>query len=194
MLAISRTRTVFVFSAAVMLFFTSATYASTILDVSLEPITVTPGQTGVTVFGNLTNQSGDIVFLNADSENLPSNIAVPLSISDAPFFANAPLSLDNGASTGLIALFTFDVSPAAPYGFSNAGTFEVLGGQGAANQANFDVLASQNVNVTVAPEAANTSNVFIGLALLGISAGIQARLRRRRDHARQERLVEADHL
>ncbi len=155
--------------------------AAAILDVTVAPITATPGQTGVTVFGTLANQSADVVFLNGDSISLASNVALPASINDTPFLTGAPLSLDIGASSGLIALFTFDVARAVPFGQYNAGSFTVAGGSGIANQANFDVLGSQNVavNVVAAGEPPEITFSAIGFAFIGLSAAMRKRLRAR---------------
>ncbi len=152
--------------------------ASPILDINVLPATVMPGQTGVAIMGTVTNNTGDVVYINGDNTNLAANLAIPGSVVDF-FLTTAPLSLANGGTTGLIELFTFDVPASAPTGSFNAGAFQVLGGIGAANQANFDVVGSQNVQVTAAPEPEGTAYCLIGLGLIGMVAAMRSVERRR---------------
>ncbi len=151
--------------------------ASPILDINVLPATVVPGQTGVAVLGTVTNNTGDVVYINGDSTNLAANLAIPGSVVDF-FLETAPLSLANGGTTGLIELFTFDVPANPPLGSFNAGAFQVLGGIGAANQANFDVVGSQNVQVTATPEPEGVAYSIIGLGLLGMVAAMRSVRRR----------------
>ena len=172
--------------------FTCAPAASgtPVLDVNLAPLTVTPGQTGATVFGTLTNNSGDIVYINGDSENLAANVGAPGSVNDNLFFLNTPLSLANGDTTGLIGLFTFDILPSAPVGSYTAGTFSVLGGGGAANQGNFDLVGSGDLslNVTVTPEPSGLTYMLLGFSLLGTAVIVRSvRMRSQRRASREPR-------
>lgn len=133
-----------------------------------------PGQT-LNFFGTITNTDttpGDApIYLNFDSLNL--------SLSDATvmdnFFANVPISLAEGQSSGDIDLFDVTVAnpEANPLGIY-PGTYGLLGGMdGGANTAS-DSLAQVNFSVEqVAPEPATYVLILGGLA--GIAA-----LRRRR--------------
>jgi hypothetical protein len=130
------------------------------LTINIQPITVFAGETSVTVLGSFTNATGATAFLNGDTVNLPATLTLPASINDIDFFNNTPPSLANGASTGLVALFTFDVLPGAASG-AYAGVYSVLGGIGAGN---FDVVGSQTFTVNVAPEPNLTLPLGISLA------------------------------
>ena len=160
--------------------------AATMLDITIQPVTVTPGQVAVAIMGTVTNNTGDIVFINGDDENLAAGLAIPASITDL-FLATAPLSLAFGDTTGPMELFTFDVPAGAPLGSFNAGAFEVLGGIGSANQYNFDVVGTANVQVTVTPEPAGLTEAALGSALLGIAAAI--RICRQRSRGRNSGLL-----
>jgi hypothetical protein len=151
--------------------------SATMIDIPISPITVTPGEIGVTVLGMLANNTSDTAFLNGDNENLAASFAVPGSITDL-FLTTAPLSLSNLATTGFIELFTFDVPADAPVGTFDAGLFQVLGGFGTDNQNNFDVIGTANLQVTVTPEPGGFADGAIGVTLLGIAQAIR-RARRR---------------
>ena len=166
-----RTTSVCAFGTFALLLFASSASAAPILDITVLPVTATPGQTGVAVFGSVTNNTGDTVYLNGDDETFTPSLVVPGSIDDNPFFQNTPTTLDFGASTGTIELFTFDVAPTATFGSFNAGTFSILGGIGAPNQANFDIIGSQPVTVNVVPEPSAASFTLIGFVLFGIRVG-----------------------
>jgi hypothetical protein len=168
---LNRFKTILVSALGALALMAAAPSASaTGLEITLAPIIVEPGQTGITILGTITNQYGDVVYFNGDSENLADTIAAPASVNDDDFFANVPVSLDNGATTGQIALFTFDVLPDAPYGTIDVGSFSVFGGIGTSNQANFDFLGSQDLTVNVVPEPSGASYLMIGLGLLAVFA------------------------
>jgi hypothetical protein len=150
----------------VLLLASSPARAAADLSLTIDPLTIFQGEVGATVTGTLTNLSGDTVFLNADTIDLPSTLIVPGSVNDSDFFNNAPLSLANGGSTGVIALFTFDVLPDALPGVYG-GDYSVLGGVGDANAGNFDVLGSQIITVnTTTPEPNMSLALGIGLIAL----------------------------
>lgn len=154
------------------------------LDITLPTVTVMAGETGVAVFGTLTNLSADTVFLNGDTENAAAAIVAPGSVNDTPFFLNAPLSLAAGQSSGLIELFTFDVAAGVSPGLAGAGVFSGLGGVGAANSSNFDLLGSQHFSVNVQPATTGTvpepgTLVYLGIGLAAMVAASR-RFRARR--------------
>jgi hypothetical protein len=107
-------------------------------------VTVTQGELNVAVFGTLTNISGDTVYVNSDS------LTVPGASSIADDFLNTPPSLGVGQRSGLIELFSFDLSSNAALG-SLDGTYAILGGIGAQNARNFDPIGTEPFTVTVEP-------------------------------------------
>ena len=70
-----------------------------------------PGTT-LQFFGTITNPGSDAIFLNGDALNLAAPTA-DFTITDL-FFANAPLLLDAGESSGLIELFDVTVNNPFP--------------------------------------------------------------------------------
>jgi hypothetical protein len=141
-----------------------------------SPITITmqnsvlsgsPGST-LTFVATASNTTGTTQFLNGDS----FSIAAPLTLSDALFLNNWPLSLNASASFGPQGLFTVFIPLSAPVG-PYLGTFNLLGGPGV-NDSN--VLGTVNFEADVAtPEPATF--VLTGGALLAL-CGL---LRRRRN-------------
>jgi hypothetical protein len=117
-------------------------------------------------FGTLTNTTSGTVYLNADNFNLAT---LPLSsFDDSPFFANAPVSLDGGGTSGDIELFDLDIpAPFTPGKYD--GSFQVLGGVDDNAQ---DVVGTVNFTVQVqGPTSAipePTSLPLLGAAFLGI--------------------------
>jgi PEP-CTERM motif len=95
------------------------------LTVTIGTVTVTPGETGVVVDGDIVNTSSGVVDSDVASENVP--FAVSGSIDDSGFYNNTPYPFAAGQDSGVVALFTFDVSPtAAPGDYVNDGTFTIL--------------------------------------------------------------------
>ncbi len=100
-------------------------------------------------FGTLTNTTNADLFLNADNFNLAE--LDPSTIDDSPFFANAPIFLGPGSSTGDIGLFNIAIPD--PFATGNfGGTFELLGGvdgdaQDIIGSADFTVQVQQSTTV-----------------------------------------------
>ena len=117
--------------------------------------------------GTLTNTGGATVFLNGDTYfgDLPI-----VAFDDSPFYANSPLSLDPGDTTGVIELFTITAPPYGPGSNFYAGTYEILGG---GDSQTFDVLASEGFSVNVTPEPSGLVLLLSGMA------GLAGTLRRR---------------
>jgi hypothetical protein len=111
-------------------------------------------------FGTLTNTTSANLYLNADNLNLAG--FDPSAIDDSPFFANAPLFLGPGASTGDISLFNITIPN--PFATGNyGGTFQVLGGMDSNAQ---DVIGSADFTVQVQQHSAIPEPAFrTGLAL-----------------------------
>jgi len=157
--------------AGLALLLTSSPTKADGVSITINPIVVTAGQMAVTVSGTLTDISGDTAFLNGDSINLPVTLFVSGSINDSDFF-NAPPSLNNSGSTGLIPLFTFDVPSNAATGIYS-GNYVVFGGIGSLNQFNSDTIGSQNFTVDVispisTPEPGVLPQLFLGLCALAL--------------------------
>lgn len=99
-------------------------------------------------FGTLTNTTAADLYLNADNINLAG--FDPSAIDDSPFFANTPLFLVPGGSTGDIRLF--DITIPNPFATGNyGGTFQVLGGVDGNAQ---DIIGSAYFTVQVQQSAA----------------------------------------
>jgi len=93
------------------------------LTVTIGTVTVTPGETGVVVDGDIVNTSSNVVDSDVASENIPFAV----SIDDSDFYNNTPYPFMPGQESGVVELFAFDVSPAAPPGdYINDGTFTIL--------------------------------------------------------------------
>jgi hypothetical protein len=84
--------------------------------------TGSPGDT-LQFFGTLTNPGADTIFLNGDTLNLSG--FPQSSITD--LFANTPLSLSPGTTSGDIELFDIMIPNAFPSS-SNDGNYTLLGG------------------------------------------------------------------
>jgi hypothetical protein len=134
-----------------------------------DPLTITldsPYQAGpqsvFTFDGTITNTSGATVYLNGDFFLLDS----PLTYDDTDFVNNAPPTLDAGASSPDIALFTVTVPFGTPMGLYT-GTFQILGG---GNNSASDVVASANFDIQVTPEPPGFLLLATGLLALGALA------------------------
>ena len=110
--------------------------------------------------GTLTNPTGAVVFLNGDSPTFNG----PGTIDDSAFLNNAPLSLTAVTMPG--AAYTggfFDVIMTSAAQGTYFGTFEVLGGPTANDQA---VVATEDFSVTVAPSPVPEASTTVSLGLL----------------------------
>jgi hypothetical protein len=94
--------------------------------------------------GRLSNLGTSPLFLNGDTFTLEGS---GLTLDDTPFFDNAPLSLDAGA-TYLGPLFDVQIASDAP-GQTASGSFTILGGPEDTSQIN---LATAQFGVSVVPE------------------------------------------
>jgi hypothetical protein len=93
------------------------------LAVTIGTVTVTPGETGVVVDGDILNTSTIVVDSDVASENVPFAV----SIDDSGFYNNTPYPFTPGQDSGVVELFTFDVSPTAALGDNiNDGAFTIL--------------------------------------------------------------------
>src|SRR5208282_2358977 len=84
------------------------------------------------------------------------------------FFTNVPISLAEGASSGVIDLFDITLAnpETDPFGLYT-GTYGLLGGMdGGANTAS-DNLAQASFSVNATPEPATTTLLGTGLAMMG---------------------------
>jgi hypothetical protein len=161
-------KTIVVFSALV---FANLPAAASTIGISFVPTStfvVDSGSPVIDVTATLTNlDSNNTVYLNADNLNLSPYFQV-----NDEFFTNVPFSLDPGQITSPISLFTLTLAPGTPAG-SYTGTYELFGGDGDANQFNFDPLGTESFTVVATPEPATL--LLTGSALIIIGC-----LRRRR--------------
>lgn len=146
------------------------------LTVTIGTVTVTPGETGVVVTGDIVNTSENDVDPDVASENVP----FAASIDDSGFYNNTPYPFTPGQDSGLVELFMFDVSPTAtPGDYVNDGTFTIL--QSDANSpTGFDVVGLGTFTVDVVSGTAPVPEPSsLLLLLLGIGAVVLAVCSRR---------------
>jgi hypothetical protein len=136
-----------------------AAQADTVLTVTFTPDTVAgdPGS-AVLIFGTLTNNTTDTVFINSDS----FTFAIPGALDDSPFLANAPASLDPSQTSSSFEFFEVDIPNDQPLG-AYTGVFTVLGG---ADGNAMDNLGSSPFEVDAVPEPAPF--FLIGTVLAGL--------------------------
>jgi hypothetical protein len=125
----------------------------------------------VDVVGNITNNTGALVFLNGDSFSLADT---SISLDDSDFFENAPFTPDSGASSGSFDIFVIQTGASAAPGILTPNFFSVLGGSDSGSS---DVLGTVTFDVDV--QGRNTRPEPSGLLLL--ACGIAAILAIRRD-------------
>jgi hypothetical protein len=121
----------------------------------------------VTFDATIANLSSDTIFLNGDASVTSSTL---LTVSDAPFLANSPLSLDPGQVSGPFALFSVFINPTLTAGTYGLNSFSILGGLDSGSS---DTIGTASFSVTVqeptaVPEPATVVLLFIGLAMLGM--------------------------
>lgn len=133
------------------------------ITLTLSPVSGAPGTT-VTVDGTIANPGSSTIFLNTENFTLGSGFFSNGDITD--FLLNAPLFLDGGSDSGLIALFTFDIAPGTPAGPYTGNFLDILGGPGSSDQ---NLLSSAEFLVTIAatsvPEPSSFSLLGFGLLL-----------------------------
>jgi hypothetical protein len=81
----------------------------------------------VTVYGTISHTGSDTTNLNGLTSNLKSPFIFPNGLD---FVLNAPFSLTGTASSGLIALFTFEIAPGTASGMYSGNELDILGGPG----------------------------------------------------------------
>jgi len=134
------------------------------IDLTVSSVSGAPGDT-VTVDGTITNTGTTTVFLNNEDFTLGSGSFSNGDVTD--FFFNAPLSLDPGDNSGLIALFTFDIAGGTPGGVYTGNFLDILGGPGFSDQ---NLLASTEFDVTVTSGATVPEPSTLPLAATGFLA------------------------
>lgn len=146
----------------------------------VNPFQVVPGTTVVAFSADITNSSAtDTVYLNGVS---PTSNSPYLTIDINPFFANAPLALAPGASSGYVNLFNADLDPATPVGDYAGNNFEIQGGPDGGAGSDFSDLADISFEVDVAPLTGPPATVPEPATLLLLATGLALlapRLRRR---------------
>ena len=150
--------------AAVLTLAWATTLRADSIDITLTETsqTATAGTT-ITFDATITNLSStDTIFLNGDSSTTSSPF---LTVDDAPFLTNFPLSLDPNQASGPFALFNVLIDPNTPAGTYDLNLFSILGGlDGNAS----DTIGAADFSVTVVgpvltPEPGSLALVFAGL-------------------------------
>jgi hypothetical protein len=119
----------------------------------------------ITVDGTINNTGSAEVFLNSEDFTLGSAFLSNGDVTD--FFLNAPLSLDGGASSGSIALFTLDIAPGTPGGSYGGNFLDIFGGPGSSDQ---NLLASAEFTVNVTSATSVSEPDTLSLAAMGLLA------------------------
>lgn len=129
--------------------------------------TVTQGTTVVDFEATLFNPSATAtIYLNDASGTTASPF---LSVDDSPFFANAPLSLAPGQSSGPFELFAVDLATnTAPGSYAGNG-FEIQGGADGGAFTAFNDLADANFSVTVASSTLKAPEIDPASALSALT-------------------------
>jgi len=146
--------------------------------------TVAQGTTVVAFDATVFNPSSTAtIYLNDASGTTASSF---LSVDASPFFANAPLSLAPGQSSGPFELFAVDVATNASPGSYRGNDFEIQGGADGGTFTAFNDLVNSAFSLTVtsstvaAPEIDPASTVSALVLLMGSLAVVCGRRDRRR--------------
>lgn len=142
--------------------------------VHANPVTLTlsaaSGSSGstITLDGTITNNTANTVYLNSEDFSLGSSSFLNGDVTD--FFLNAPLLLASGGSSGLIALFTFDIAPGTLGGTYGGNFLDIIGGT---NSGDFtDTLASARFSVDVSGAGATPEPgtlILLGSGLIALA-------------------------
>ncbi len=148
----------------------------TLLDASQ---TVTQGTSVVAFDATVFNASAATIYLNDASGTTSSS---SLLVDDSPFFANAPLSLAPGQSSGPFELFAVDLTRNTSAGSYSGNDFQIQGGADGGTFTAFNDLADAKFSVTVAssPVAAPEIDPASALSSITVLLGSLALLRGRR--------------
>jgi hypothetical protein len=168
-----------------LLFGTGAVRAQPELNLTLTnpDRVVTQGTTTVQFDATILNPSTtDAIYLNGDSAVTSSPL---LTVDDSPFFANAPLSLDPGASSGPFELFAVNLASDIPAGTYSLNTFSILGGPDNGTFSDFSDIADAGFSITVTPGTASVPEPATLPLLSAGLAGLLLARRRRASNGRQ---------
>jgi hypothetical protein len=127
-----------------------------------------PGET-LNFFGVITNTDttpgDDPIYLNSDS----LNFTLPDATVTDNFFANVPIFLAEGASSGDIDLFDITLADPESYPLGvYTGAYGLLGGMDGGDGSASDNLAQASFSVGVVPEPRTLALLAIGLVLIGV--------------------------
>jgi hypothetical protein len=149
--------------------------AASIVEISFVPTSnlVAGSVSPVDITATLTNlDDANPVFLNADNLNLS-----PFFEVTDDFFTNVPFSLGPGQTSSPITLFTLTPEPGASAG-SYTGTYELFGGDGSANQFNFDSLGTASFTVVETAEVPEPASLLLMGSVLVVLASLGRKRKR----------------
>jgi len=148
---------------AALLLFSPLAYADSI-QITLTQASISgPAGTSITFDATLTNLTTSPIFLNGDSATTSSSM---LTVSDAPFLQNAPLSLAPGATSSPFAVFNVFLNPKTPVGTYSLNYFSILGG---ADGGAFKTVGSAEFTVVASPAPEPGTFVLLLSGALGFA-------------------------